>query len=125
MRFLIDANLPRALAERVSQLGHDMQFARDVGLGTAPDRDIAAHAQKMVAAIVTRDLDFADVRQYPPEHYPGIVVLRLPDDATTPDIVSVAERFLREQRFVSQLSGRLAVVDRDRVRFRPALPLMC
>jgi predicted nuclease of predicted toxin-antitoxin system len=74
VRFLIDANLPRSLAELVSKLGHDVQFARDVGLGTAPD------------------------------------------------IVSVAERFLREQRFLSHLSGRLAVVERDRVRFRPPLP---
>jgi predicted nuclease of predicted toxin-antitoxin system len=122
VRFLIDANLPRALAERASNLGHDVQFARDVGLGTAPDSEIAARAQKTGATIVTRDLDFADVRQYPPERYSGIVVLRLPDDATAPDIVSVAERFLREQRFLSQLSGRLAVVERDRVRFRPPLP---
>jgi predicted nuclease of predicted toxin-antitoxin system len=122
VRFLIDANLPRSLAELVSKLGHDVQFARDVGLGTAPDREIAAHAQKAGAVIVTRDLDFADVRQYPPERYSGIVALRVPDDATAPDIVSVAERFLREQRFLSHLSGRLAVVERDRVRFRPPLP---
>ena len=122
MRFLIDANLPRALAELASKLGHDVQFARDVGLGTAPDREIAAHAQKTGAAIVTRDLDFADVRQYPPERYSGIVAFRLPDDATAPVIVGVAERFLREPLFLSQLSGRLAVVERDRVRFRPPLP---
>lgn len=122
MRFLIDANLPRSLAEFVSKLGHDVQFARDVGLGTAPDREIAAHAQQTGAAIVTRDLDFADVRQYPPERYSGIVTLRLPDDATAPDIVGVVERFLREQRFLSQLPGRLAIVEKDRVRFRPPLP---
>lgn len=71
MRFLIDANLPRSLAELVSKLGHDVQFARDVGLGTAPDQEIAAHAQKTGAAIVTRDLDVADIRQYPPERFYG------------------------------------------------------
>jgi hypothetical protein len=34
VRFLIDANLPRSLAELVKKLGHDVQFARDIGLGT-------------------------------------------------------------------------------------------
>ena len=122
MRFLIDANLPRSLAEFVSKLGHVAQFARDIGLGTAPDNEIAAHAQKTGAAILTRDLDFADVRQYPPEHYLGIVVLRVPDDAIASDIVAVAARFLRQQHFISHLSGRLAIVEIDRVRFRPPLP---
>jgi Domain of unknown function (DUF5615) len=114
--------LPRSLAERVSKLGHEVQFARDIGLATAPDREIAAHAQKTGAAIVTRDLDFADIRQYPPEHYAGIVVLRVPDDATAPDIVDVAGRFLGQQHLISNLSRRLAIVEKERVRFRPPLP---
>jgi predicted nuclease of predicted toxin-antitoxin system len=122
VRFLIDANLPRSLAELVSKLGHEARFAHDIGLGTAPDKEIAAYAQKTGAAILTRDLDFADVRQYPPEHYSGIVVLRVPDDAIAPYIVEVAGRFVRQQHFISQLSGRLAIVERDRVRFRPPLP---
>ena len=121
MRFLIDANLPRSLVVFVSKLGHEPQFARDIGLSTAPDSEIAAHAKKTGAAILTRDLDFADIRQYPPEHYSGIVVLRVADDAIAPHIVSVAGRFLREQDFVSQLPGRLAIVERDRVRFRPPI----
>jgi hypothetical protein len=47
-----------------------------------------------VAAILTRDLDFADIRRYPPEGYHGIVVLRLPDAAVAQDIVSVVKRFM-------------------------------
>ena len=113
--------MPRSLAERVAKLGHEVQFARDIGLATAPDREIAAHAKKTGAAIVTRDLDFADVRQYPPDLYDGIVVLRLPDTATAAEIAAVAERFLHEPKFLSQLPGRLAIVENDRVRFRPPL----
>jgi hypothetical protein len=32
-----------------------------------PDSDIAARAQATGAVLLTRDLDFADIRQYPPE----------------------------------------------------------
>ena len=66
MRFLIDANLPRAVIAALERAGHQVEFARDVGLGTAPDEQIAAHARESGAALLTRDMDFADVRRYPP-----------------------------------------------------------
>lgn len=121
MRFLIDATLPRSIVELIVHLGHEAEFARDIGLGDAPDRAIAAHAQATQAALLTRDLDFADVRNYPPEQYSGIVVFRFADDVVAKEIVRLAEILLREPKFIGQLSGRLAVVERDRVRFRPAL----
>lgn len=121
MRFLIDANLPRSIVELIVRLGHQAEFARDIGLGDAPDRVVAAHAQATQAALLTRDLDFGDVRNYPPEQYSGIVVFRFSDDVVAKEIVRLAEIFLREPQFIGQLSGRLAVVERDRVRFRPAL----
>lgn len=122
MKFLIDANLLRSITALISGLGHEVEFARDIGLAAAPDSVIAARAETTRAALLTRDLDFADVPSYPPEQYAGIVVLRLPDDAVAQDIVRVLELFLREPTFTSQLSGRLAIVEPDRVRFRPALP---
>src|SRR5208282_141592 len=71
MRFLIDANMPRSIIALVTNLGHEVEFVRDVGLAAAPDHEIAARAQATGAALLTRDLDFADVRRYPPSLYPG------------------------------------------------------
>ena len=102
-------------------LGHEAGFARDIGLAAAPDQDIAARAKTTAAALLTRDLDFADIRQYPPEDYAGIVVLRLPDDATARAIGAIVERFVREEAFLSVLKGRVAIVEVYRVRFRPPL----
>ncbi|MGH8291121.1 MAG: DUF5615 family PIN-like protein [Steroidobacteraceae bacterium] len=119
MRFLLDANLPRSAVAAVEKFGHSVEFARDSGLGTASDEVIADRAAATQAALVTRDLDFADVRRYPPSKYHGILVLRLPDDAVAQEIAAVSERFLAEPRFVEQLPQRLAIVDGSRVRFRP------
>jgi hypothetical protein len=44
MRFLIDANLPRAVIAVVQSLGHQVEFARDIGLASATDEQIAQHA---------------------------------------------------------------------------------
>ena len=113
MRFLVDANLPRLVVPLLRSLGHRVEFARDIGLAAAPDRDIAARARLTGAVLLTRDLDFANVRQYPPEDYPGLVVLRLPDDATADVIAGVIERFVREPTFLAASSGRLAIVEPD------------
>jgi hypothetical protein len=53
------------------------------------------HARETQAALITRELDFADVRRYPPEQHAGIVVLRRPDDAVAFEIVNVLVRFTR------------------------------
>lgn len=121
MRFLLDANLPRSAVTAVETYGHSVEFARDAGMGAAADEVIAERARYTRAALITRDLDFADVRRYPPDRYYGIVVLRLADDATATDIAAVLERFLTSSQFVSQLPQRLAIVDANRVRFRPTL----
>lgn len=121
MRFLIDANLPRSIVALITGLGHEVEFARDIGLGAAADADVVEHARIRGAALITRDMDFGDVRRYPPERYSGLVVLRLPDSFTAVEITRVVEQFLREAAFLAQLSGRLAIVEADRVRFRPAL----
>ena len=121
MRLLIDANLPRAAIVVCQKFGHQVEFARDIGLAAASDAQIAERARESGAALLTRDLDFADVRRYPPDQYPGIVVRRLPDTTVALEIAHVLERFLMEPGFLEPLAGRLAIVEIDRVRFRPPL----
>lgn len=59
MRFLVDANMPRSTLALLATLGPHGEHARDIGLGHAPDSEIAAHARGIGAAVVTRDVDFA------------------------------------------------------------------
>ena len=121
MRFLLDANMPRSAVGAVQRLGHEAVDVRDVGLGGAEDKQIAAYAKDHDLALITRDFDFSDVRNYPPAEFAGIVVLELPDDAVAATVVKVMESFLSQPQLLSQLAGRLAIVESWRVRFRPAL----
>ncbi len=45
MLFLLDANLPRSAIGAIRESGHGVEFARDAGLGAAPDAAIAARAR--------------------------------------------------------------------------------
>jgi predicted nuclease of predicted toxin-antitoxin system len=121
MRFLVDANMPRSTLALLASLGHIGEHARDIGLGQATDKQIAAHARSTGAAILTRDVDFADIRNYPPHEFQGLIVLRMPDDAVALTIVNLLERFLKQTELAARISGHLVILEADRVRFRPAL----
>lgn len=58
MRFLVDAQLPVALARRLSDSGHPSKHVADCGLLNASDSRIWAFAADSGAAIVTKDEDF-------------------------------------------------------------------
>jgi len=62
VHFLIDASMPRSTAPLIRSRGHDATDVRDIGMGGAVDQDIAAYAQAQHLAILSRDFDFADIR---------------------------------------------------------------
>lgn len=120
MNFLLDANMPRSTAALLRSLGHDVEDVREVLPNGAEDTLVAAYARKSSRVLVTRDFDFASIRNYPPQDYAGIVVLELPEDVAAPQINRALESFVRNEEFLKRLPGRLAIVESWRVRFRPA-----
>lgn len=121
MNFLLDANVPRSVLQVLAQHGHSGTLLADIGLGDAPDDRVATRARAHGAVLVTRDLDFADVRAYPPKDSPGILVLRLPDDWTAGRIVSLVDRFFSTIELVPHIPGHLVILEPHQVRFRPGL----
>ncbi len=84
MTFLVDADLPRSTADVVRRHGYHAVDARDIGLRHADDSAIASHAQREQPCLVTGDFDFADIRNSPPQHDAGIVVLVIPPQLLPP-----------------------------------------
>ncbi len=120
VHFLVDASLPRSTADLVRSLGHQATDVRDIGLGSAADAVISGHAQTHRLCLLTRDQDFGNILDYPPEEYFGLVVIRTPGVAPRSVVLRMVERFLRQVEIVERLPGRLAVVEVDRIRLRPA-----
>lgn len=58
MRFILDAQLPPALALFFTARGHEAVAVRDLGLQGADDREIWSKAEEMQAIVVTKDEDF-------------------------------------------------------------------
>lgn len=59
MNFLVDAQLPRRLAYRLREAGHDVLHTLDLPLDNrTPDDDLVALACRDDRALVTKDTDF-------------------------------------------------------------------
>ncbi|WP_425571936.1 DUF5615 family PIN-like protein, partial [Nocardioides dubius] len=59
MRFLVDAQLPLALARLLEEHGHQAEHVTDIGPGDAPDRELWRYALDNDAVIITKDEDFS------------------------------------------------------------------
>lgn len=120
MRFLIDADLPRRTAPLIQSFGYEAIDVRDLGPNYAADPDIAAYAQSQALCLISGDFGFADVRNYPPHAYAGLVVLGLPRDATADFILNLIAGLLKQPAVLARIPGRLAIVEPGRIRLRPA-----
>ena len=119
MRFLIDADLPRDIVGLIATYAHVGIDARDVGLRHAEDSEIAAYALQDRLCILTGDWGFSDIRVYPPSQYNGIVVVGLPVHATKSTIELAIRGLLDRPDIIALLPGRLAIVEKNRMRLRP------
>ncbi|MCX6045911.1 MAG: DUF5615 family PIN-like protein [Chloroflexi bacterium] len=77
MKFKVDENLPVEVADLLRQAGYDTATVFDEQLNGETDRTIAAVCRLEQRAILTLDIDFADIRTYPPGQYAGLIVLRV------------------------------------------------
>ncbi len=118
MQFLIDEDLPRSTGDLLKRYGHKAIDVRDIGLRGAKDAQIASYAQNKGLCLVTGDFDFADIRNYPPAQYAGLVVLSIPRDATAIFILNLLEGFLKQDKLISELPGKLTIVEPGCIRVR-------
>ena len=116
MLFKIDENLPVEVAELLRDSGHDALTVLDQQLGGQPDRTIGGILRDEKRALMTLDLDFADIRAFPPGEYAGLILFRLPVQDKH-SILSLVKRVIpllsREP-----LVGTLWIVDPTAIRIR-------
>ncbi len=116
--FKVDENLPQELTEQLRQAGFDAMSVLDQRLGGAIDEVLAAKCAAELRTIVTFDLEFGDVRKYPPGDHAGIIVLRL----TQQDVGHVLAVFAKVIDVLAARSpnGQLWIVDERGIRVRGA-----
>lgn len=116
LKFKIDENLPVEVATLLADAGYDAITVSQQMLGGHPDAGVSEVCRNEGRAILTLDLDFGDIRLYPPREYAGIVVLRLVR-LNKPTVLNAVQRLL-PILVHEPLVGKLWIVDETRVRIR-------
>ena len=116
MNFKIDENLPVEVAELMRQSEHDAITVLDQNLGGSDDFNVALVCKREKRILVTMDMDFADIRTYPPDEFSGLIILRLKRQ-DKPYVLGIVERLMH--LFLDEpIDGHLWIVEEGRVRIR-------
>jgi predicted nuclease of predicted toxin-antitoxin system len=116
MKFKVDENLPVEAADLLRQAGHEAMTVYDQNLVGAPDINLASICRSERRALITLDIDFADIRAYSPKDYSGIVVIRLKQQDRA-SVLKIVARFVKALA-TEELEGYLWIVDERRIRVR-------
>lgn len=116
MKFKIDENLPVELVELLIATGHQAMTVHEQHLQGKADPVLIHTCAQEGYILVTLDLDFADIRTYPPAQYPGLMVFRV----ARQDKKHLLEVFQRAIPVLMQepIKGRLWIIEETRIRIR-------
>ena len=116
IRFKLDENIPNRAESLLRQAGHDVHTALSEQLGGRPDPEVFAAAQAEARILVTLDLDFSDIRLYPPASHHGVWILR-PHTHSVENTVGLLRSALQLVE-MEPLQQRLWIIEPTRVRIR-------
>lgn len=116
MKFKIDENLPADVSELLKQSGYDAVTVLGQQLAGAGDLELVSLCCKEDRALITLDTDFADIRTYPPQAFPGLIVLHLYRQDKS-HVLEIIKRLVQTLS-TEQLDRRLWIVEEDRLRIR-------
>lgn len=118
MDFFLDENLPLSLVDALGEQGFEVSHVRLAGMTGAEDEEIAEHAKDREAVLITKDLEFGSSILYPEGSHHGLLIVRLPHDFGADKLVENTENFIAKNN-LSELEGRITVLELDRKRVRP------
>ncbi len=116
VRFKLDENLPREADVLPRDAGHDVQTVLEERLGGSVDSKVLNACRTEGRVLITLDLDFSDIRLYPPASHKGIWVLR-PRTQSIDSMLTLLKGALGVLA-TEQTESRLWVVELGQVRIR-------
>lgn len=114
MLFKIDENLPVELADMLAKSGHDAKTLKEQHMQGIKDPGLIEKCNREQRALITLDMDFADIKAYPPDEMSGIIVLRVRKHSKR-HILNVFSRVIAFMRS-EPVKRRLWVVEESRIR---------
>lgn len=115
MRFKLDENFGTRTQKLFMDAGHQVETVVGEGLQGCSDQCLleACRAEKL--CLVTFDIDFADVKRFPPATGYGLVVIRIPRNPSITALENLVRQFLSALSRMS-VERMLWIVEWGRIR---------
>ncbi|MFM9862322.1 MAG: DUF5615 family PIN-like protein [Micropepsaceae bacterium] len=114
MKFKLDENLSPSLSTIFAAGGHEAHSVVEQALGGQPDEHVLDVCNRESRALISFDLDFANIVTYPPGNFCGIAVLRLNSQAHPPAVDAI--RCVLAMLPSEALTAKLWIVEENRIR---------
>jgi predicted nuclease of predicted toxin-antitoxin system len=119
LKFFSDQCVPAEISNTLVRSGHQVTLLKDALPIQSPDSDVIAKAQTLRAILLSLNGDFADIVDYPPFGYGGIVAIQLKNHPETiPSLMTGLLNFLTANPDQTFYQGKLIVVEPHRIRIR-------
>jgi predicted nuclease of predicted toxin-antitoxin system len=114
LRFKLDENLDARWRVPLEEAGHQVSTVAEESLQGTDDPNLAETCRSLGLCLLTADLDFSQILDYPPERYAGLIVLRHP----RPTLANMRELVRQVAVTIPHESpvGRLWIVEPGRIR---------
>jgi predicted nuclease of predicted toxin-antitoxin system len=119
LRFLADHCISNSIVRALQEAGCEVLRLRDALPIESPDPVVIAKAQELNAILLSMNGDFADLVNYPPRNYEGILALQVRNHAEVVErLMSRLIAYLQAYPAKDHYRGKLFVIEVDRIRVR-------
>ena len=119
LRFFADQCVPAVVIEELRDAGYEVFYLRDHLPIESPDLIVISKAQELRTILISLNGDFANIFNYPPVDYQGIVALQVRNHPEVlPQIVSRLKDYLSANPDTEHYKGKLFLVEVHRIRIR-------
>ena len=119
LKFFADHCVPNAVIQALRNAGHQVFILREHIPRDSPDPVVIAKAQELNAILVSLNGDFADIVNYPPSKYKGIIALQVKNHPKVISVlIEILIKYLSVHPEMNHYQGKLFLVEAHRIRIR-------
>ena len=119
LRFFADHCISNFIIKTLQEAGNEVFRLRDYISTDSADQTVISKAQQLDSILISLNGDFADIVNYPPAKYRGIISLQVKNHPEIiPQIITRLNGYLCSYPSMNHYKGKLFVVEVHRIRIQ-------
>lgn len=119
LRFFADHCIPNSIIQELQDVGHRVLRLKDRIAVESPDGKVIATAQELDAILLSLNGDFANILNYPPDRYKGIIAFQVKNHPEViPQLMRRLLSYLALHPDMDFYKGKLILLEVHRIRIQ-------